>query len=114
MFLGENVARDFARAFYRSKAWKQTREAYANSRSGLCERCLERGIITPGAIVHHKEHLSPDNIDDPTVSLSFENLELVCRNCHAAEHPEIYGSKDEGLGRVGFDEDGNLIDLEGR
>lgn len=107
------MARDFSRSFYKSKAWKQTRESYANSRSGLCERCLKRGILTPGSIVHHKEHLSPENINDPSVSLSFENLELLCRNCHAIEHPEIYGRVEDGNDkRVGFDENGNIVNLE--
>lgn len=105
------MAREFAKAFYRSKAWKQTRESYFRSRDGLCERCLRYGKVVPGSIVHHIEHLSPSNINDPTVALSFENLELVCRDCHAAEHPEIYGGNTEPP-RVAFDENGNVVRLD--
>lgn len=67
--------------------------------------------MVPGEIVHHKVHLTPKNIGDPSVSLSFDNLELVCRDCHAAEHPEIYGGQEKAPRRVGFDEEGNLVEL---
>ena len=79
---------------------------------GLCEPCLAKGIYTPAEIVHHKVHLSPDNIDDPSITLNYGNLERVCRDCHAKAHPEIYGSEAERIMRVGFDEDGNVIRKE--
>lgn len=78
--------RDFARAFYSSKAWEETRKAYRKSVGGLCERCMSRGIYRAGVIVHHKIHLSPENINDPSVTLNWNNLELLCRDCHGAEH----------------------------
>lgn len=77
---------EYAERFYKSKTWQRTRDAYAKSKRGLCERCLSEGRITPGEIVHHKVHLSPENINDPNVSLSWDNLELVCRDCHAQLH----------------------------
>ena len=82
--------RDFAKAFYKSQAWKNTRRAYLHSVGGLCERCLSRGKITPAALVHHKVHLSPDNIDDESVTLSWNNLQALCRTCHAEVHSEVY------------------------
>ena len=81
--------REFAEMFYKSKAWRETREAYAKARAGLCERCLARGVYRPGVIVHHKVHLSPENISDPEVALSWDNLELLCRECHGDEHKRI-------------------------
>lgn len=101
------MARDFAWSFYHSKAWKRTRQSYFDFRHGLCERCLRAGRYTPGEIVHHKVHLTPQNIGNASVSLSFDNLELVCRRCHAAEHPEIYGEVSEP--RVAFDAEGNVV-----
>lgn len=106
------MARDFAVAFYHSKAWKDTREAYMRSHQSLCEPCLRRGVCKPAAIVHHKVHLTPENISDPSIALSFDNLELVCRDCHAAEHPEIYGVRNDTC-RVAFDDMGNVIRKEG-
>lgn len=105
------MAREFAVGFYKSKAWKKTRAAYFDSQHGLCEKCRSRGKYTPGEIVHHKIHLTPRNIDNPVISLGWNNLELLCRDCHAAQHPEIYGERPEP--RVAFDENGNVVRLEG-
>lgn len=79
----------WASAFYKSTAWRSCRAAYEKSVGGLCERCLARGIYRSGEIVHHKVYLTPENIGDPAVSLAWENLELVCRECHADEHQRV-------------------------
>lgn len=102
------MAREFARKFYHSKAWKSTRDAYFRSRNGLCERCWARGFATRGEIVHHRVHLTPENISDPSVSLSFDNLELLCRQCHADEHPEVYDDGRRHETRVRFDANGDV------
>lgn len=78
--------KEFARPFYNSRSWLETRAAYAASVGWLCEDCLERGIYTPGKVVHHIEHLTPENIGDPQVTLNWKNLRLVCQDCHAEEH----------------------------
>lgn len=78
--------KDFAKAFYTSGAWEQCRAAYRKKAGGLCERCERKGLITPGEIVHHKIHITPANINNPDITLSFDNLELVCRDCHAEIH----------------------------
>ena len=77
--------------FYRSKAWQKCREAYLASVGGLCEKCLEQGKITPAVIVHHKEHLQDEFTAEQ--ALNWENLQAVCRDCHAEEHPEVYKSR---------------------
>lgn len=77
--------------FYKSPAWKKVSKEYAKSVGGLCERCLSKGKYIPGEIVHHKIHVTPDTIGDAAITLNTNNLELVCRACHAAEHPEMYG-----------------------
>lgn len=85
-FIGGSAVKDFAKTFYSSKAWKDCRESYRKSRQGLCEVCLAQGILTPAEIVHHKIEINPVNINDPTVTLSWENLQCVCRECHAKAH----------------------------
>lgn len=51
--------------------------------------------------MHHKIYLTPENINDPSVTLSWENLELVCRECHAEEHTGIQKRyKIDDTGRV--------------
>lgn len=78
--------RDFAKSFYLSKTWYNTARAYKQSVGCLCERCRKKGLIVPGEIVHHKIHLTPENINNLDVSLNWDNLELLCRDCHANEH----------------------------
>ena len=84
------IMRDFAEGFYKSKAWQHTRESYFKKCGGLCENCLKKGIYRPAEIIHHKEHIEPWNIDNPEITLSFNNLIALCRQCHANEHRELY------------------------
>ena len=88
------------RLFYDSEAWKNCREAYRKSKGGLCELCLKNGIVKAGRIVHHKIHLDADNIGDPNVTLNWDNLELVCMDCHAAEHGNKKRYKVDIFGNV--------------
>ncbi len=78
--------KEYAKSFYKSQAWKDCRNAYAARVHHLCENCLARGIYKPGEIVHHIEHITPENISNPEITLNFNNLELVCRDCHAEKH----------------------------
>ena len=88
--------REFAKTFYSSVAWKENRKAYAKSKGNLCEVCLSKGIYKAGEIVHHKIHLTEKNVSDPMVALNWDNLELLCRECHAQEHgEETYGKKQK-------------------
>lgn len=98
---GPLIMQDFAKAFYSSTAWKLTREAYRKSVGGLCESCLSKGQYKAGEIVHHKVHLTPNNINDPSISLNFENLCLLCRDCHGKEHDKVIRRyKVDELGRI--------------
>lgn len=94
------MAREFAKKFYKSKAWKDTRDYIFNKYHGLCAECGN-----PGQEVHHKEFLSPDNINDPNIALGEDNLILLCRDCHHRRH-----DKKETT-RVGltFNENGELV-----
>lgn len=92
--------REFAKAFYKSKTWQHTRAAYMASVGGLCEECLKKGIVRAGEIVHHKTPLAPNNINDPEVSLAWDNLELLCRDCHAMMHGGERRYKVDAFGRV--------------
>ncbi|MBQ6130190.1 HNH endonuclease [Candidatus Saccharibacteria bacterium] len=80
------MAKSFARKFYSSKAWQDCRNEYAKRQHHLCENCLRRGIYKPGVIVHHKIEIDPVTIERPEIALNFNNLELLCRDCHAEAH----------------------------
>ncbi len=68
------MAREFAKAFYKSKKWLQCRNSYIQERilidGGMCEVCHEQ----LGYIVHHKETLTENNINNPEISLNHEYL----------------------------------------
>jgi len=89
------MAREFARGFYRSKAWQGVR-AYIMKRDGYVCRCpsceVNRQVNADYAIgadeVHHIIHLTPKNIGDPRVTLDEKNLIAVSRDCHFAIHEE--------------------------
>ena len=100
---GLSTMKDYAKGLYSSKAWQKTREAYKRKVGGLCEICWAKGIVKPGEIVHHKIHISPENINDPEIALNFDNLQLVCRDCHAQIHDRKKRRyKVDELGRVVF------------
>lgn len=90
----------WAKAFYLSPEWRRARAYIVDRDHGLCVRCGR-----PGEIVHHKTHLTPQNIDDPEIALGEENLELLCRDCHGMEHT----SDPPAAAGLTFDEEGNLV-----
>lgn len=95
-------ARNYALKFYKSKAWKERSVTYRKQHP-LCERCLAKGIYTPAALVHHKIHIDENNMNDPFILLSDENLEALCHDCHNDEH----SGRVEKARR--FNPDGSLI-----
>lgn len=67
--------------FYNSRAWRRVSTAYLSSKLYTCERCGK-----PAQICHHRKWLNETNVHDPSVALSFDNLEALCIDCHNAEH----------------------------
>lgn len=105
-FVGEIMAKEFAKAFYKSKAWQSCRKAYISQRigtdGGMCERCKAR----TGYILHHKTALTPQNITDTDVTLNRCNLEYVCKACH----DEIHYSLEHKIKPCAvFDDNGQVI-----
>ena len=94
------VMQEYAKDFYFSTAWRACRASYLKQARGLCEVCLKRGIYTPADTVHHIKHITPQNITDPTITLSFSNLMAVCRDCHAEMHRGKKRYKVDKFGRV--------------
>ena len=106
------MAQDFAAAFYRSPAWLRNRKNYLMRAietpwgvcpPGMCERCFKLGRTVPAKVVHHKVHLTPENISDPRITLSYDNLQRLCQDCHAFVH------SGQPESRVTFDESGNVV-----
>jgi len=99
--------KEWAKSFYKSKAWQDCRKGYIQSVQGLCERCLKGGKYIPGHIVHHKILLTAENISDPDVTLNWERLEYVCATCHQHEHFE----SDAIIDGYKFNEFGDMVKI---
>ncbi|EKU45385.1 HNH endonuclease [Staphylococcus massiliensis] len=97
------MAKSIASSFYKSKKWVKCRNAYMSSQHHICERCGELATIC-----HHKEWLNETNVNDPYITLSWDNLEALCHECHNAEHFKTSATA-QGLE---FDKNGNLIKLK--
>ncbi len=94
------MAKEWAMSFYRSKAWVSCRISYMLSQNYICERCGDAAKIC-----HHKTHLTPDNIDDPNITLNWEQLESLCQDCHNIEHHKTKAT-ESGLS---FNSKGELV-----
>lgn len=102
-------------AFYKSKAWKQAKNEVWYKQSLLCNRC-HRPVYVDGissyipkekrlkGIVHHKEYITDENINDENITLNINNLEGLCIDCHNNEH---FATSELRQGYE-FDEQGQL------
>ncbi|MFT9056937.1 MAG: HNH endonuclease signature motif containing protein [Ethanoligenens sp.] len=97
------IARPFAEYFYKSKRWRKCRDGFMQSRHFICERCGQRATVA-----HHKVHIIPDNINDPGITLSWDNLQALCADCHAKVHGNGTGVPDG----YAFDAEGNMVRTE--
>ena len=105
------MAKKFAKLFYSSPAWIKCRAAFIKNRiaadGGLCQLCKKE----QGFIVHHVTQLSEANIDNPEITLNWDNLQYVCKRCHDRidGHFIKKSSDDDILPEIIFDNNGNPI-----
>lgn len=93
------MALDYAKSFYNSKKWKDLRLYVCQSRHYTCEECGDYGDQ-----VHHVIEITPDNINDPSITLNEDNLQLLCEECHNAKRK----TEKDLVDGLKFDEFGNL------
>jgi 5-methylcytosine-specific restriction endonuclease McrA len=94
------MAQPWAMAFYKSKIWRQQRWFALERDHYTCVDCQGRCQE-----VHHKVELTPENISDPRISLSLDNLVCLCHDCHTKRHAGVGDVPD---GYV-FDEAGQVV-----
>ena len=80
---------------YKTAAWQKLRRAYMSSQNWICEKCG-----APAVICHHKQPITAANVDNPKITLNFENLQALCLECHNKIHND---------GNSGFNENGEII-----
>jgi 5-methylcytosine-specific restriction endonuclease McrA len=66
---------------YKTVRWQKLRKLYFEMVLGVCERCGGTGKI-----LHHKIEISESNLNNYEIVWGFDNLELVCLECHNKIH----------------------------
>ncbi|MEC2868909.1 HNH endonuclease [Bacillus bombysepticus] len=94
------MAKDYAKSFYNSATWRKCKDGFMQSKHYLCERCGDIAVIC-----HHKRYITPQNINNPNITLNWDNLEALCQTCHNQEHH----SSEICANGLAFDSKGNLI-----
>ena len=97
----------WAEQFYLSNSWKQCRASFLQSKQYLCERCSTQHDPVVASIVHHRIYITQENIIDPNITLSWNNLEALCPDCHNREHHAA-----ERKPRYAFDNNGELVPVD--
>lgn len=107
------MARTFAKPFYNSKRWDTVRAYVLIRDKYLCQRCGSTGHLE----VHHKVHLTEENINDASISLNPDNLITLCRDCHFKQHEEDKANGNKSRSNAidcdsnyYFDEQGFLVE----
>lgn len=84
--------------FYTSKKWRNFVNALRLERLDdngqlICEHCGKPIIKAYDCIGHHTIELTDENINDYTISLNPENVELIHHKCHNIIHQRFEGFK---------------------
>lgn len=91
--------------FYKTQAWRRTRQAYIDHRlavdGGVCEVCGDE----PGKVVHHMVWLDDVNCNNPEISLNPANLRYECQACHNKE----YDPRKTIPGRCRYGPNGEIV-----
>lgn len=79
----------------RGYTWQKIRSRIIFRDCGLCQECKRNGKITIGAEVDHIQQLADGGSNED------ENLELLCRDCHADKTAKDNGKQRKPM--IGID-----------
>ena len=83
----KTMAQEFSKNIYNSKRWRKNAKAFAESKHWICEQCGRSiGGSSGRYIVHHREHLTQSNVTDDYIVYGWDNLQLLCLDCHNSVH----------------------------
>lgn len=81
-------------SFYASEKWQRFRAIIINKRGMVCEHCGQLITNVGDLTIHHINELTPENVDDVTISLNPENVVIVHHDCHNKIHKRFgYNSR---------------------
>ncbi|MGN0695043.1 MAG: HNH endonuclease [Lentihominibacter sp.] len=77
--------------FYKSKQWRRCVELIRMDRlndegMNICEYCGQPIVKAYDCIGHHREPLTISNVNNPDITLSPANIQLLHHKCHNAVH----------------------------
>ena len=86
--------------FYRSKEWEKFREIVINDRTKedgmIYDEVTGKPIVRKyDVILHHITHLTEENVNDVSISLNPENIQIVSHKTHNQIHNKFGYSKRE-------------------
>lgn len=76
------MAREFSKAFYASPAWRKVRKSFISHRQSIDGGQCQCGCGELGYIVDHIKEITPENINDTKITLSWSNLQYLSLECH--------------------------------
>lgn len=77
---------DKVKNFYNSKPWKDLSYMLKVKSNFRCCRCGKIVRDAKQLIGHHTAELTEDNVDNASVSLNPQLIEIICLDCHNKEH----------------------------
>ncbi len=75
--------RQWQQQFYHRVEWLRLRNQVREDAGMRCAKC--RQLVKGKGIVDHIIEITPDNYMDESVTLSADNLEYLCLECHNAK-----------------------------
>ncbi|HBV97767.1 MAG: hypothetical protein JL50_03000 [Peptococcaceae bacterium BICA1-7] len=85
------------KSFYASYAWQAFRLLIIAERGLKCECCHELVLKVKDITVHHKIELTPENVQDTSISLNPANVLIVCHECHNKVHNRFGYKPSKGV-----------------
>lgn len=74
------------KSFYASSRWQKFRAGIIAERGLTCEKCRKLITADKDAELDHIIELTPDNVNDVTISLNPDNVRLLHHACHDIRH----------------------------
>lgn len=89
---------DILKSFYNSSSWRMFRTVIIAERGPLCVDC-HKVIVDSKEIEldHDPVELTPENVNDPNVSLNPDNVKIRCHDCHNRKHNRFGPKAEQGV-----------------
>lgn len=89
---------DVLKSFYNSVRWRKFRPIIIADRAPICVDCHR--VITNSKeieIDHDPIELTPENVNDPKISLNPDNVKIRCHDCHNRRHNRFCHKVEQGV-----------------